>query len=252
MEKRALGSTRIEVSVLGLGTVKFGRNEGVKYPSAFEIPEEGHLQSLIHLAKELGINLLDTAPAYGTSEQTLGRLLIGQREDWVIVGKAGEEFVDGKSHYDFTPEHFEKSLTRSLKRLQTDYLDVFLIHSSGDDEKILGNEDLIKTMQSFKERGLVRAIGASTKTVTGGINALGLMDVVMATYTQDYQDELMVLDYAKEKNKGIILKKALSSGHAADVENAIQFGLSHDAVSSMIVGTINPEHLRKNVEATEV
>jgi aryl-alcohol dehydrogenase-like predicted oxidoreductase len=249
MERRHLGTTGIEVSVLGLGTVKFGRNQGVKYPSAFEIPEEGHLSSLLSLAKELGINVLDTAPAYGTSEERLGSLLKGQRQDWVIVGKVGEEFEDGKSTYNFSPEHFEKSLARSLKRLNTDYLDVLMIHSNGDDEQILSDELLIEKMLSFKERGLVRAVGASTKTVSGGLKALGLMDVVMATYTPDYLDELMVLDFAREQEKGVILKKALSSGHAQDVEKALEFALSHDGVDSIIIGTINPEHLRQNAQA---
>lgn len=246
MEKRQLGSTGIDVSVLGLGTVKFGRNEGVKYPRAFDIPEEGHLASLLSLAKELGINMLDTAPAYGTSEQTLGRLLKGQRQDWIIVGKAGEEFENGKSTYNFSSDFIELSLMRSLKRINTDYIDVFLIHSDGSDDEILGNDDLLKKMQSFKERGLVRAIGASTKTLSGGIKALTLMDVVMATYNQDYRDELPVLEYAAKNNKGVILKKALSSGHASDPAKAIQFGLDAPAVASLIVGTINPEHLKQN------
>ena len=82
MDLRTLGKTGLKISPLGLGTVKFGRNQGVKYPGGFEIPEEGDLASLVALAKDLGINLLDTAPAYGTSEERLGRLLKGQRQDW--------------------------------------------------------------------------------------------------------------------------------------------------------------------------
>ena len=79
MEKRQLGQTGIEMSVLGLGTVKFGRNEGVKYPESFDIPDDAALADLLSIAKDLGINTLDTAPAYGTSEERLGGLLKGQR-----------------------------------------------------------------------------------------------------------------------------------------------------------------------------
>jgi len=249
MEKRRLGNTGIEVSALGLGTTKFGRNEGVKYPHGFEIPDEGDLANLLAIAKDLGVNVIDTAPAYGTSEERLGRLLKGQREDWVIVGKAGEEFEDGASSYDFTPAHFEMSLERSLKRLQTDYLDVFLIHSDGNDLDILARDDLIQVLHGFKARGLVRAIGASTKTAAGGVKALELMDVVMASYNPDYLDEVPVLDYAAAHSKGVLLKKALASGHSSDPEASLRFALSHEGVSAAIVGTINPDHLRANVQA---
>ncbi len=245
---RPLGDTGINVSPLGLGTVKFGRNQGVKYPHAFDLPDEAALADLLALTKDLGINMLDTAPAYGLSEERLGRLLKGQRDDWVIVGKAGEEFVDGQSFYKFTPEHFEMSLERSLKRLNTDYIDMLLIHSDGSDMDILSNDDLIATMHKFKERGLVRAIGASTKTVDGGIKTLELMDVVMACYNPDYLDEMPVLDYAAKHNKGTLIKKALGSGHLP-AQKSLEFAFGHEGVSSIIVGTINPNHLKDNVAA---
>ena len=89
MDPVELGRTGLAVSPLGLGTVKFGRNQGVKYHSAFEIPDEDALGDLLDLARSLGINLLDTAPAYGDSETRLGRLLRGRRDKWVIVGKVG-------------------------------------------------------------------------------------------------------------------------------------------------------------------
>lgn len=249
MDKIKLGQTEIEISRLGLGTVKFGRNQGVKYPQSFDLPDENTLADLLKRAKSLGINLLDTAPAYGSSEERLGRLLKGQRQDWVIVGKAGEEFENGESSYNFTPDHFKMSLERSLKRLDTNYIDVLLIHSDGSDMDILQNDDLIKTMHDFKEQGLVKAIGASIKTAQGGIKTLELMDVAMAMYTQDYQDEKPVLDYAAAHNKGVILKKVLSSGHNSNIKDAFGFAFSHPGTTAAIIGTINPAHLRQNAEA---
>lgn len=253
MDKRRLGDTEILVSPYGLGTTKFGRNQGVKYPSAFELPEESELRDLLCIAKDLGVNLIDTAPAYGLSEERLGRLLSGQRDDWVIVGKVGEEFEPspegGVSSFHFTAEHFEMSLMRSLERLQTDYIDVLMIHSDGRDVDILDNDSLIETMHGFKQRGLVRAIGASTKTAEGGIKALEVMDVVMASYNPEYTDEKPVLDYALAHDKGVLLKKVLSSGHNVNTKDAFDYALSHDAVSGVVVGTINPEHLRANIAA---
>ncbi len=251
MDKVKLGNTGIEISPIGLGTVKFGRNQGVKYPESFDIPSDEELANLLKLAKSLGINMLDTAPAYGTSEARLGGLLSGQRKDWVIIGKAGEEFEGGKSLYNFTPDHFKRSLERSLKRLNTDYVDALLVHSDGSDMDILQNDALIKTMHEFKEQGLVRAIGASTKTAKGGVKALELMDVVMATYNPDYTDEKPVLDYALASNKGVILKKLLSSGHNTNIEDAMRFAFDHRGVSGAIIGTINPNHLKMNIEMTE-
>jgi aryl-alcohol dehydrogenase-like predicted oxidoreductase len=249
MDKRQIGQTGVSLSRLGLGTVKFGRNAGVKYPAGFELPDDYSLTRLLSQAQELGINTLDTAPAYGTSEERLGMLLKGKRQDWTIIGKAGEEFENGKSSYNFSPAHFAESLERTLKRLQTDYLDVFLIHSDGSDNRILSDEKLIGKMQDFKRSGMVRAIGASTKTVEGGIKALDLMDVVMATYTEDHTDEKAVLDHAALENKNVILKKALASGHNTDINGAMEFAFSHPGVDSVIVGTINPTHLQENAAA---
>ncbi len=254
--KRTLGQTGIKVSPLGLGTVKFGRNQGVKYPQGFDIPDDNILSDLLAVAKYAGINVLDTAPAYGNSEERLGTLLKGQRKDWVIIGKVGEEFEDGKSSFHFTRKHFEKSLERSLKRLQTDYIDILLIHSDGRDMDILTDPELIETMISFKERGLVRAIGASTKTVAGGIKALELMDIAMVAYNPLYQDEKKVLDYALRENKGILLKKALASGHIDKfgdnpLHTAMKFALSHEATGSIIIGTINKDHLLENIATAE-
>lgn len=100
---RPLGSTGLLVSPLGLGTVKLGRDQGVKYPSGFRIPDDTEAAALLDQARALGINLIDTAPAYGRSEERLGPLLAGQRDAWVIVSKVGEEFEDGQSRFDFSP-----------------------------------------------------------------------------------------------------------------------------------------------------
>ena len=87
---RPLGRTGLQVSALGLGTVKLGRNQDVKYPRAFELPDDRSAAALLDRARGLGINLLDTAPAYGSSEERLGGLLAGQREHWIICSKVGE------------------------------------------------------------------------------------------------------------------------------------------------------------------
>lgn len=253
MELRALGSTGIKVSPLGLGTVKIGRDAQVKYPTGFKIPDDQAVRALLALAWELGINTLDTAPAYGNSEERLGQLL-PHRNDWVIVGKVGEIFENGQSSFDFSAAYTRKSVERSLKRLGRDCIDVMLVHSHGDDMAIIEREEVCETLQQLKREGLVRAVGMSTKTVAGGLWCVEHMDVVMATYNPSYTDELPVLQRAAELNKGVMIKKGLQSGHAdsavggGGVEAALRFVFAQPAVHSVIVGTINPQHLRDNVE----
>jgi aryl-alcohol dehydrogenase-like predicted oxidoreductase len=252
MQQRRFGSTDIFISPLGLGTVKLGRNQGVKYPKAFAIPDDTTAANLIALARALGINLIDTAPAYGTSEERLGHLLAGQRKDWVICTKVGEEFIDGESSFDFSAKHTRFSIERSLRRLNTDYLDIVLVHSDGDDERIIRDSDVLATLEQCRREGLVRAYGVSTKTVAGGLLAAQLTDCAMVTYHAEYTDEADVLDYCAEHRKGALIKKAFASGHLGDPNSALQFAVKHPGVGSVIVGTIDPQHLRANVAAVNL
>ena len=250
MELRPLGDTGIRVSPLGLGTVKLGRNQGVKYPLSFAIPDDAQVSALLALARERGINLLDTAPAYGTSEERLGRLLPGSRDEWVLVTKVGEQFVDGRSFFDFSAAATRRSVERSLRRLRTDYLDAVLIHSDGDDLRILEREAVLETLYRLKDEGSIRAHGMSSKTVAGGLRTVQLCDLVMATCNLDYNAELPVLEAAAAQGKGVLIKKGLMSGHVegqAGVRDSFAHVFSQPGVSSMIVGTINPAHLRDNV-----
>ena len=247
MKLRALGSTGINVSPLGLGTVKIGRNEQVKYPQGFEIPDDAHVSELLNLAWDLGINFIDTAPAYGTSEQRLGQLL-PERDNWVIMTKVGEIFENGQSRFDFSAEHTRQSVENSLKKLQRDMIDIVLVHSDGNDMAIINNAAALETLERMKQQGIIRAFGMSTKTVEGGCWIVENTDVVMATYNLETDKELPVIERAHALNKGVVVKKGLQSGHADSVTDAFQHVLTQPGVSSMIVGTINPGHLRANVD----
>ena len=250
---RALGSTGLQVSPLGLGTVKLGRNQGVKYPSGFRIPDDAEALALLNQARELGINLIDTAPAYGNSEERLGPLLRGQRQDWVIVSKVGEEFENGQSRFDFSPAHTRFSLERSLRRLHTEHIDLLLVHSDGHDLEILRESGIYETLAQLKQEGKIGAYGLSGKTVAGGLLALEQGDCAMVTYNLAEQAEKPVLDYAASHGKAVLIKKALASGHAclaagADpVRASFELIFAHPGTSSAIIGTINPQHLTHNV-----
>jgi len=147
-----------------------------------------------------------------------------------------------------------QTVENSLKTLKTDYLDVVLIHSHGDDLQIFAQEEVVSALMDLKQRGLIRAHGMSSKTVEGGLKVVDDLDVVMATCNLSYNDELPVLQAAADKGKAVLIKKGLQSGHVEGhdgVRASMQFVFEQPGVSSMIVGTINPVHLRDNVAAVE-
>lgn len=240
----------IQTSLLGLGTVKLGRNQKVKYPKPFTIPTDDQALALLNTARELGINLIDTAPAYGTSEARLGELLphAGGRDSWIIASKVGENFDNGASTFDFTPEAARASVERSLTRLRTDRLDIVLIHSDGNDLHIIEHMGTLEALHQLKAEGLIRSVGMSTKTPVGALAALPYCDVLMLTVNQDNHDDLPACAAAAKHGVGVLVKKALASGHA-DPASSIRYAVGVEGVTSVIVGTTNPDHLRANALA---
>jgi aryl-alcohol dehydrogenase-like predicted oxidoreductase len=254
--RHALGKTGIEISIIGLGTVKFGRNQSVKYPKNFNLPSDTEIANLLDSAKKLGINFLDTAPAYGKSEERLGQWLkkTGNRSDWVIASKFGENFTDGVSSFDFSREAALCSIDESLRRLQTDYLDCVLVHSNGDDLEIINQYRVFDTLAELKKSGKIRAFGMSTKTIEGGLSAIEKSDVVMVTYNPLEFEEKAVIAHAHKLGKGVLIKKALASGHidrfnqdGSPVERSIRFILNEPGISSIVIGTLNSQHLEEIV-----
>ena len=254
--RKNIAETGLAVSPLGLGTVKLGRTAGVKYPDSFKIPDDVQTLKLLSEASELGINLIDTAPSYGNSEQRLGQLLPKLNREWVIATKVGELFnADlAQSHYNFTAEFIKQSVVQSLKNLRRDVLDIVLIHSDGNDQHIIQHLGVLEILNDLKQQGLIRATGMSTKTVNGGLLAIQQSDIAMVMHNSGYQDEQAVLDQAATSNKAVFIKKALNSGHLASsssVTDPVQASFDtiyqNPAVTSIVIGTITPSHLTSNV-----
>lgn len=265
MELRALGSGGVRVSVLGLGTVKLGRTAGLKYPGEVRLPTDEEARGLLRAAGECGVNYIDTAPAYGSAEERLGVLLAGERDRWVISTKAGEEFDGEKSAFDFSPEAITRSVERSLGRLRTDRVELVLLHSDGVAETRFDALGSFDALRRLKARGLVRAFGASTKTAAGAMLAVRACDAVMVTLNEEDRASEPAIAEADRRGVGVLIKKALRSGHAAavgggavvggvvgggadPVEAALRFVLGHRGVTSVVVGTTSAENLRRNAE----
>ena len=158
------------------------------------------------------------------------------------------------SAFDFSPQHTRLSVERSLRRLHTDYLDIVLLHSNGDDLHIIHESGALDELERMRDAGLIRAVGISGKTLAGGIAAAARCDVVMVSYSQVYRDQRPVLDACLQSGCGVLIKKALGSGRlcaagAPSLQQSFATVYAHPAVSSVLVGTIQPAHLRQNVAA---
>ncbi|HYD00878.1 MAG TPA: aldo/keto reductase [Phycisphaerales bacterium] len=265
MELRRLGNTGLDVFPIGLGTVKLGRDAGLKYAAPPRIPTDDEALALLRAARDLGVNLIDTAPAYGTSEERLGELLyrVAPRGQWVICTKVGEEFdaATAASRYDFSPAHIRASIHRSLRRLKTDHLDIALLHfasSTNLDERTLSGRadtpptdplhaEALATLRDLHEQGVVGAVGASTGTVAGGMLAAALCHVVMVTVNAFDHSQYPVITEAHRSSCGVLIKKPLASGRADP--RTLKPILAAPGVASAIIGTTNPTNLKAAVEA---
>ena len=128
-----------------------------------------------------------------------------------------------------------------------------LVHSDGNDLAILNDSEVYQTLAALKAEGKIRGFGFSGKTVEGGLKALEQGDCAMVTYNLNEQAEKAVIDYAAAHGKGILVKKALASGHVClepgmdPIQASFTLLFAQTGVASAIVGTINPLHLAHNV-----
>jgi aryl-alcohol dehydrogenase-like predicted oxidoreductase len=248
---RPCGQTGLALSLLGLGTVKWGRNQGVKYP-AFELPTDAALHALLDVAAAAGVNYLDTAPAYGIAQERVGKILAERSgHPFHVFTKTGECFADGNSTFDFSVGGTEASLTASLRQLHTECLDAVQVHCPPEDVACLTQTPVLETLRTWQQRGHLRHIGISTMTVEGGLLAVELADFVMVPFSVGYQVHRPVIEKANTLQKGVLVKRALYSGPALEqgrsLQEHLQAALGEPGVSSVVAGTITPKHLAENI-----
>ncbi len=253
MDHRRLGRTGLNVSSIGFGAFKIGRNEKIKYAESYPLPTEEEAAGLLNRVLDLGITLIDTAPAYGRSEERIGRALAQRREEYTLSTKVGETFENGASRYDFSAEGVRASIERSRHRLQTDVLDLVFIHSDGRDLEVQRETDCVEALQTLRDDGVIRAIGFSGKTVEGAMHALSWADALMVEFHLEDQSHAAVIEAARQREIGVVVKKGLASGTLAAgreaAGRAIRFVTRTPGVSSLVIGGLNEVHLRENIEA---
>ena len=250
MVLRQLGRTGLAVSPVALGTTKLGRNTDVKYPVNFALPADQEVDVLLESARQLGVNLIDTAPAYGESERRLGPFVENRRDEIVLCTKCGEQHLNGRSVYDFSAPAILASVEESLRRLRTDHLDILLLHSAGHDVDILTQTDAVDALSRLKQSGKIRAAGISAKTTAGILEASRTLDVIMAPFSQKEPSLAEALAMVHGRGLGVLAIKGLFSGHL-EAGPAIEFVLRQPFIDALVVGTIDPAHLAEAVAMAE-
>jgi len=184
MKKRKLGRTGLQVSEIGFGALEIGRPWGLPIAGDFVVPPETEVHALLDRVLELGINLIDTAPAYMLSEERLGKALKHRRKEFLLASKCGESFDGTRSLYDFSAQGTLEFIATSLRRLQTDYLDLIQIHCGPEEVETIRRGETLEGMLRAKKQGKVRWVGVSCNPA-GALAALesGAYDVLQLPYS---------------------------------------------------------------------
>ncbi|MEV0831125.1 aldo/keto reductase [Nonomuraea rubra] len=151
MKYRTLGRTGIKVSPYGLGALMFA--------TAIGNPDPGDSIRVIHKALDAGINLIDTADAYGDSEEIVGRALQGRRDNVVLATKVSRPMGGDPNQQGASRRWIMTAAENSLRRLRTDHIDLYQIHRPDPDT---GIEETLSALTDLIRSGKVRAIGTST------------------------------------------------------------------------------------------
>jgi aryl-alcohol dehydrogenase-like predicted oxidoreductase len=160
MEYRTLGRTGIKVSPYALGALALGTSIGN--------PDHDDSIRIIHKALDAGINFIDTADAYGESEVVVGKAVKGRRDSIVLATKFGRPASDDPNQQGASRRWIMTAVEHSLRRLQTDYIDLYQVHRPDPDTDI---EETLSALTDLIRSGKVRAIGASQTPASGIIEA---------------------------------------------------------------------------------
>ena len=199
MKKHRLGNTDMEVSVLGFGGSEIGYQR-ISLSAA---------KKLLNKALEAGVNVIDTAECYITSEDLIGEALGKRRKDYYLFTKCGHE--RGWSQPDWSAPSLLRSIERSLKRLKTDHLDLVQLHSCSLAE--LRKGEVIEALKRARERGYARFIGYSgdSQAARYAVES-GAFDTLQTSISIADQEAIdLVLPLASQKNIGVIAKRPLAN-----------------------------------------
>jgi aryl-alcohol dehydrogenase-like predicted oxidoreductase len=172
MEMRRLGSSGLFVSALGFGTMTFGGTEGIRSVGTTQVDEA---RRLLDLSLEAGVNLIDTADGYsaGASEEILGQALKGRRDDVILATKVHSTMGPSPNDAGQSRHHIIRACESSLKRLGTDYIDLYQAHGWDPHTPL---EETLRAYDDLVRSGKVRYIGCSNYSGWHLMKALGISE----------------------------------------------------------------------------
>lgn len=287
MPMRVLGRTGLTVSALALGTVELGIDYGIAAPGHFGRPPEAEAIDLVHQALDAGINFIDTARAYGTSEQVLGNALAGRRDQVVLATKVVTQGPGG-THLEAGElrRHMRESLDESLRLLKTDYVDIWQVHNV--DRGTLDAIDIVgEVFAEAKQAGKIRFgggsfYGAELPQVALAPDLFDMMQITYSILDQRLADQFFAA--ATQAGVGIIARSVLLKGalteraehlpehleplrlrarsllalitaahlNATQAQAAIAFALSQPAIHSVLIGVRTADELSANLAALDL
>jgi len=209
---RTLGRTGLQVSEIGLGTVELGLDYGVPVAGEHLRPPEDEAARLLNRALDLGVTFIDTARAYGASEEVIGRALKGRRHEFVLATKLAPIADEGQSDRKLR-EQVAASLADSLRLLQTDVIDLLQLHHAP--VEVVERGRVLAAVREAQRAGIVRFIGASTYGEEAALRVLddGGYDTLQVAYNlADRTLEERVLPRAQQEGVGIIVRSVLLRG----------------------------------------
>ncbi|MGE3272084.1 MAG: aldo/keto reductase [Chloroflexota bacterium] len=172
MEMRRLGSSGLQVSALGFGTMTFGGVDNFRMVGTTQVDEA---RKLIDICLEAGINLFDSADVYsqGASEEILGQALEGRRDDVILATKVHGRMGPGPNDIGQSRHHIIRGCEASLKRLRTDYIDLYQVHGF---DALTPLEETLRALDDLVRAGKVRYIGCSNYSAWHLMKALGISE----------------------------------------------------------------------------
>jgi myo-inositol catabolism protein IolS len=217
MKYRILGQTGLEVSEVGLGAYPISGKQQ-RADGSTEVwsgTSDDESIALIHRCEERGVNTIDSAEGYGAghSEELVGQALKGRRDKWVVATKVQPNRGLDKNHpdEDAVKKRIVEACEDSLKRLQTDYIDVYQLHSIPHEWAMPA---VMETLAKLRTEGKIRWYGVSTnkREAIDKLRELGPIHVLQVGYNMLERSADALLHWAKEENIGTLIRVPLAKG----------------------------------------
>jgi 1-deoxyxylulose-5-phosphate synthase len=279
VKHRRLGKSDLYVSEVGFGCMSIGK-------------EESQAIRLIHEALANGVNFLDTADLYdqGLNETFVGKAIAGRRSEVIIATKVGNRFFPGKPGWLWEPSklYIKETIKDSLKRLNTDYIDLYQLHGGTMDDPM---DEVIEAFEELRQEGLIRYYGMSSirpNVIREYVKRSNMVSVMMQYSIIDRRPEESVIPFLADHEISVIARGPLSHGtlsgklrredfdgildysvgelaqlvdmlqkmrdeeHPTPSDVALRYPLASPVVASVIPGASKIEHVRDNTRAGDL